>query len=338
MRPLLEPVEEDGIASLDWPSLTRIPTKRELYHRETYFREGLCDAEDVFGARLAELVRESALIMLKPDGLVAGKLGPVTDFLRQHGFSVAGVRELRFDGFRWRELWRYQLTSATFDRLLVNDLVLRSGPALLLLLRSEGERDLPATVRLSTLKGSATLSRQQPGTLRHLLGQPNRVLSHVHVADEPADLLRELGLLFDREERRTLLAGLAGGRLTGEDEQVLAGMLDRYGRPRHTLDAAGALERVTRAVKRHAAGGADPCRAGRVIERLESMAGGGHVDWRAFQEDFGSLGVSVDRWDLAVLGTGFIVCDEPGFAKILGNPDPESWRQPPSGSPATAAP
>lgn len=310
------------MATLDWSTLTRSQTKRDLYDRETYFREGLSDAEDVLGAEaLAAALRDTALLMVKPDGLAAGVLPPVLDYLTEHGFTPAAVREFRFQPFHWRELWRYQLTSATLDRLAVNESLLGAGPALFLLLGSEPGHRLPAAVRLSTLKGSATLEAQKPGTLRSLLGQPNRVLSYVHVADEPADLLRELGLLFDAPARRELLAGLAHGALTAKDKDVLDTALQRFAAPTRSLSSADALRRVTEAVDR-----AEP---GPAVEsarlRLARMARGERVEWRPFLADLAAADVRPDRWDLAVLGTYFIVYDEPGHPKTLTNPDPQWW-------------
>ncbi|MFE5871390.1 nucleoside-diphosphate kinase [Streptomyces roseifaciens] len=313
------------MAMLDWSALTRSQAKRNLYARETYFREGLSDAEEILAGRLSAALRDSALLMVKPDGLAAGRLLPVLDYLGEHGFTVTAAREFRFQPFHWRELWRYQLTSATLDRLAVNELLLGAGPALFLLLRSEPGHPLPGTVRLSTLKGSATLEAQKPGTLRALLGQPNRVLSYVHVADEPADLLRELGLLFDAADRRALLGGLAGGVLGAEGKDTLDRSRERFAAPGRSLARADVLDRVTRAVGAAAPGpAADAART-----RLERMARDERVEWRPFLADLAAAGVHPDRWDLAALGTYVIEYDEPGHPKMLTNPDPRSWASTP---------
>ncbi|WP_328315959.1 nucleoside-diphosphate kinase [Streptomyces sp. NBC_00388] len=315
------------MTTLDWTALTRSPAKEDLYRRETYFREGLRDAEDVFGSEEpARILRDSALLMLKPDGLAAGKLAAVLGYLADHDFTVAAVEELRFGRFQWRELWRYQLTSATLDRLAVNDLLLGAGPALALLLRSGPRHELPATVRLSVLKGSATLEAQKPGTLRSLLGQPNRVLSYIHVADEPADLLRELGLLFEEPARRRLLAGLARGRLGPGDAEVRDRMLERFPAPGRSLSPDEALRRVTGVVGTAAAAAGESAALTAVRGRLDRMKNGERVEWLPFLRDLETLGARPDRWDLAVLGTTHIVYDEPGHPKVLTNPDPQSWK------------
>lgn len=312
------------MTTIAWPQLTRIPAKGDLYARETYFREGLADAEKAFGdADLAAGLRSSALLMLKPDGLASGRLAPVLDYLAEHDYTVAGVRELNFSRFHWRELWRYQLTSATLDRLAVNECLLGAGPALLLVLRSGEGHDLPATVRLSTLKGSATLSEQRPGTLRALLGQPNRVLSYIHVADEPADLVRELGLLFDGEARPDLFADLARGSLSAQDKDLLDASLERFPSPGRSLAPEEALDRVAAAL---AAAEPGPVTQA-ALDRVARMRRGERVEWRPFLDELRTLRIRPERWDLAVLGTFFITYDEPGHVKVLTGPDPESWKR-----------
>ncbi len=299
-------------------SLTRVPGKADLYRRETYFREGLSEAEEAFGPNFAEVLEHSALIMLKPDGLAAAKLGAVVGYLGQHDFTIVGVQRLTFTGHMWRELWRYQLTSATLDRLAVNENLLTAGSALLLVLRSEAGYGVPATVRLSGLKGSATPSAQRPGTLRSLLDQPNRVFSFVHVADEPADLLREFGLLLDPPTRRRLLAALAGGVLSPSDRDVLDDALHRDAEGGLDLSSAAAVRRVSHVVREHPEGG-------RALALLELMDHGERIEWRPFLRELNRLGLEVDRWDLAILGTSFIVYDEPGARKVLENPLEEVW-------------
>src|SRR5258705_416771 len=119
-----------------WSSLTRIPLKAQLYERETYFREGLADASEMWGQNFVPVLRSAALLLIKPDGLTSGKASTVVRFLQDNAFSIAAVEQPVLTRFHWRELWRYQLTSATIDRLGVNDVVL-AGRALLLVVRDQ---------------------------------------------------------------------------------------------------------------------------------------------------------------------------------------------------------
>jgi nucleoside diphosphate kinase len=296
-----------------------MPAKRKIYRRETYFREGLLDTERVLGDHAAEVLRRHALLMVKPDGVAAGKVRPVLDYVAEQGFAVQGVRLPVFHGQLWREMWRYQLTSATNDRLALNDLIY-VGAGLVLLLRDQRPGPRPSTMRLASLKGSADLSKQKSGTLRDLLGQHNRNFSYIHVADEPADLVRELGLLLDPAQRLAALTGLTaegpGPDDTARLDEVLAAERAASAHRSFTTDAA--TDAVLDALKRAEHGD-------RAIRLLERMRLGEPVPWIEVAEAVRESGAAVNRWDLATVGASLIVCDEPGETKLIANPDPDSW-------------
>ncbi|WDZ85842.1 nucleoside-diphosphate kinase [Micromonospora cathayae] len=306
-----------------------MPLKAQFYERETYFRESFADVVDILGPEWPAKLRDGALLMMKPEGLIAAKLETVHSFLVDHQFSVVAVEDLALTGHRWRELWRYQLTSATLDRLTVNELAYGSGRALTLVLKSDPDHDLPATVRLSTLKGSASLAAQVPGTLRSLLQQPNRVFSLVHFADEPADLVRELGVLFDAPARRRLLTALGSGVISAEDRVRLDRAIAQPADATRSLDLAPAVRRIDRALADHAAGRpGERDRVAALRDELRRAADGDPVEFRAFVRELSRTGCPVDTWDLTVLGSYAVTCDEPGHPKSLTNPDPQTWRTP----------
>ncbi|MFL6245040.1 MAG: nucleoside-diphosphate kinase [Thermoanaerobaculia bacterium] len=306
---------------MEWTSLTRLPVKAQLYGWETYFREGLADARLVLGEHLASALWHAALLVIKGDGLVSGKATTIVDFLRTRGFAIVAVELPALTRFQWRELWRYQLAAASLDRLAVNDLILRNR-MLLLLLRHEGPLDVPASVWLGSLKGPADVALQPPDCLRRRLAQPNRLFSAFHVADEPADLLRELAILFDVPARRRLLSVLAGPhRLSPAEQQVLDETLAASDRSARALDAQASLDRLER-VMRDVPGEA----AARVRTDLATMRRGEPIAWRPFTDAVSATAIDVDRWDLATLGATFVVHDEPGMSKLIGNVDASAWR------------
>jgi len=266
--------------------------------------------------------------MVTPDGIAAGKVSAVYEFLCHNDFSVVAVEQPVFTRHVWRELWRYQLTSANLDRLSVNELVF-AGPALLLLLRHDGELDVPATVQLSSLKGPAIVALQWPGCLRKILGQPNPFFGFVHVADEPADLVRELGVLLDDPMRRRVLSAASRSELPAVDRGVLDTALEDDSSHRRNLDAKASVEQAIKAVKR--AVDLDPSTAplaSHALKDLEQMRLGNRIAWQPFARALAEIGVELDRWDLATLGTSFIIYDEPGTLKIIENVDPDLWRLP----------
>lgn len=302
-------------ADLDWHSIARVAGKAGLYADDALFQTGLAEFE-MLGGRFDTLHR-LALLMVKPDGVAAGKGAETLRFLSEHGFVVIARSWTVFRRQTWEALWRYQLTSATADRLAVNELVL-DGPALVLVLRHPAHAP-PASVRLSRLKGPSDIARQESGCLRNRLGQPNRVLSFVHVADEPADVLREMPILLTGAERdRMWREALGGATLDPED---VAHELAELGPPR-AVDLRLSLSRVNACV---AASDYDrPARAS-ALRRLEGVRSGERLDWNAFTRELADAGARCDRWDLCVIGSSYIVYDRPGGAKTIPPGGNELW-------------
>jgi hypothetical protein len=290
---------------------------------------------EVLGEQVAGPLWHGATLMMKPDGLAAGKLGPVHGFLRDNGFTVRAVEQPELTRFTWRELWRYQLTASSCDRLAINDLVL-CRPALLLVLRHDDPGDVPATVLLASLKGPADVADQWPGCLRARLAQPTKVFSYVHVADEPVDLVRELGVLLDREPRARVLAALRGGdraaagELPEADRRLLADALAADRRVVRDMDAGAALERAADALATLPDGSRSGPAADRLRTDLDRMRAGGPIAWAPFARAVADTGLKLDEWDLALLGASFISTDVPGVAKTIGSVRPADWRSGPA--------
>jgi hypothetical protein len=325
--------EEAVIPALDWSALTRSAEKAEHYRDEVYFRESLRTVREVLGQDAGSALWHGATLMMKPDGLAAGKLGTVHGFLRDNGFTVRAVERPELTRFTWRELWRYQLTPSSCDRLAVNDLVL-CRPALLLALRHDDPGGIPATVLLASLKGPADVADQWPGCLRARLAQPTKVFSYVHVADEPVDLVRELGVLLDREPRARVLAALrhrdgehAG--LPDADRRLLAVALEADRRVVRDMDAAAALERAADALATLPDGARSGPAADRLRTDLDRMRAGGPIAWAPFARALADTGLKLDEWDLALLGASFISTDVPGVGKAIGSVRPDDWRSRP---------
>ncbi|MDB5652654.1 MAG: Nucleoside diphosphate kinase [Tardiphaga sp.] len=313
------PVACDGSA-LAWRVLTRMPVKAELYARDTHFREALADARAALGENMIATLHRSALVMLKPDGLVGGRARAIVTFMQAHGFAIAAVVDHTLTRLQWREFWRFQVTAATLDRLAVYDLILQDR-ALLLLLRDETPEQVPASARLSAMKGPADISLQPQDCLRRQLDQPNRLFSFFHVADEPADLLRELAILCDAPVRRALLSRLEGGALPRQERQLLDDTLSIADRTARTFDVQASLQRLMQALR----GRSDEA-AGRVRVDVARMQRGETIAWRAFAAAMAAAGLEVERWDLALLGATFTVPDEPGASKTIGSVSIDAWR------------
>lgn len=296
--------------------------KLALYHRETYFRDGLADLDRAVarhGGDPSTFHESAALMIVKPDGLHHGVTPTILRVLDNWGFTVAWAGRVDLERHVWRELWRFQLNVATTRRLDFND-HLFSEPGVLLLLRRPESRDLPASVELASRKGSATIERQSPDCLRAELGQPHRVLSLIHVADEPADVIRELGLLLARRRRRLALdAVLDGDVVRKADVDDLAKELASDGQG--GLPAPAEAEVRLRA----ALAAADDAPARELLVLIDAAPAAGGLDWVLAEPLLESTAANLGRWDLLTASAAWLRPDDDGYTKDLGGVDPSAW-------------
>ncbi|MFE2970152.1 nucleoside-diphosphate kinase [Streptomyces sp. NPDC059340] len=305
--------------------LTRNPLKPSLYSQEPYFREAFVDLEALLGERTVDTVMRHGLVVVKPDGFALGTTGTVVDFYTRHGFEPVDIRPVAFTPTVWRSLWAYQMTQASIDRLLVNDLVI-DGSAVALLFRSRTDSPLPTAVRLSALKGPARMEKQDEDCLRRAIGQPNRIFSLVHSADEPADFVRELGILFSQRDRRAMASAMASGIPSAQSVRFLDEVRLSDERPLRTFDRETSRKRVIDAIGERIAHGSTPtAQQDRLLRAVEDLEAG-----RILQASklFGALfdaEVQVDSWDLAVTVSEVIEDDVPGASKVIDNFGTSAW-------------
>jgi nucleoside diphosphate kinase len=191
-------------------SLSVLDEKRHMFLMDADFREG-CDHFHHLGGEALHDVHDLASVLFKPDAVLTGQAVRAADAIADQGFRPVAVRVLDVHSSTVRTLWRYQLRYASVDRVLAFDDFFRLGPSVFVLYRADPHH-VPASVRLSHLKGSTVAANRTADTLRSRLVSPNRLFSLLHTADEPADVIRELAVLFDRPARRAILreSGVAG--------------------------------------------------------------------------------------------------------------------------------
>ncbi|MFC4588752.1 nucleoside-diphosphate kinase [Sphaerisporangium corydalis] len=346
--------------------LSRLVEKRALYAVDTYFRESLEDltataalvsADSVASADSVErFCRDHALLLLKPDAVATRRLGQALRWVTTRGFSIVGAATVTMNRHAIRALWQYGLNAATRDRRDAADLYVTASDCMLVLLALPG-RPEPATLVLSRLKGPADPADCGPGQLRHELGAVNYQLNLVHTADEPADLVRELGVLCDHETRTTLYRRAFTLRDATSDAQGTADtasaahiMADAASDAHIMADAASAahvmadaasdayamaerLEAATPAADlsldrtlEHLAGLAatvrrtDPDRRSRSRELsalITRVREGRSRDWRRLLALAGEAGVPVTRWQRVILATYLLDPHVPGAAGLL---------------------
>jgi len=237
-------------------------------------------------------------VLFKSDSLLAGNTRLGMAQLIRAEFAVRAGREIRFNDPQVRALWRYALGRYTDERMAILGRLLCQAPSLYLLVEAHSSHSrLPTAVRLTDFKGEALPSQRKSGSLRAVLaGVQSAMLNFVHTADEPADVVRELGLLFDEAGRRNCLLDVMRGTA---DEA--ASVCDRLlaSTPHADLDFAEALERV----RRSCLDGAMVSRAVRAdwLRRLARVELGDPDAWRALASKLSEAGLMIDPLDDVVI-------------------------------------
>jgi hypothetical protein len=294
-----------------WPCLSKHPLKQELYGREPYFREAAHELDTAFGGESVRVVQDLAIAVLKPDAFVGRRAGAALDYILGKNFTPIWFRKVFYTYHAIRELWRFQWNAATFQKMLLSEWIHEGVPAILMLLRDEDRSgDLPAAVRMKALKGHAEAGERRGETLRSVVDSPNRMMTIVHTADEPADIVRELGVFFDRRERDGLMRELptlyANRRGVGTQLVRAVAALERQA-PFCDFDPARALERLTRML---------PADAREVFrEQARSLADLDINAWKAFIAT--GLAADGDKWDLITVCAEAIEHQDLGYEPLI---------------------
>ncbi|HVK20208.1 MAG TPA: nucleoside-diphosphate kinase [Actinokineospora sp.] len=284
------------MATITVPSaLSRLPEKIAAFAADPYFRDAWDDLSTVVGdgSEIAALLADAAPLVLRPDALVSGRARRVLESVYAAGFTPVAMAWFTFSRHVIRETWRYQLNVATRDRIDVMDMVLRGEDAVYILLeKPDRPRDVPATSLLSDMKGPSAPEDRRPEHLRSLAGSAQEsVLTYVHVADEPADIVRELGVFFDRPQRRKLFGSLGARRDLGES--VIAEIDDRTRTADLGYDTA--LSRLARLAE------GQPGLAQPLIRLLSRIEAGDGSCWRDLLDHVERTGLPLSRWGKAAI-------------------------------------
>jgi Nucleoside diphosphate kinase len=299
-------------SSADWRQLTASPEKRREYAEDLYFRECWAEMVRVFGSRAAGVLQSIAVMNVKPDAVVGRRMRDVLHFAVRHGFLPIGAAPLQLTRHSMRELWRYDWCVYPVDRLAFSTLWYTASEVLLYIFQdlAHDAGHPAASLRLSGMKGDAIAERRRAGDLRTLLRPPNRVLNFVHVADEPADVVRELGIFFDRTELRALIGDIAANLGTDRRSAVecwIDRLEARYAE--HDLDVVLSIGRLEAS---ELLTSASAC-------RLRALIGAGEK--LAWDELCALLDptAGVDRWDFLCVASSVIHYERDRAAALLSS-------------------
>lgn len=286
----------------EWLSVQR--DKRRLYGLDLYFREAW-EELDASTDALRELVETHAVVVCKPDAVAGRRLHAGLDWFARQGFDVVGAEICRVTRHATRALWQFQWNIATRERMELTELLMAQSRSLFLMVRLPPD-GVPATVRMAALKGPVSGVRL-PHHLRHAMGAVNSVINSVHSTDEPADVVRELAVFLDAEQRGRVIEGMLGGG--GRDVGALVAEL-----------YAETAEESAFGFEARVAALADGPLARRVAE-----VRAGSRDWRGLVAAASASSVAWSDWDTIAIGTELMTAHEPGLARVLPGVSPEEW-------------
>ncbi|WP_159002130.1 nucleoside-diphosphate kinase [Streptomyces sp. NRRL B-3229] len=272
--------------------LSREGRKREIYAGDPYYRDAWDDLTALLGTErsVADQLHRVVPIIVKPDTVAVRGGARLLAAVRAASFVPVAWSKFRFDRHITRELWRYQLNVATRERIDVMDMIMPTGESLYILLRDTTESEIPATARLSEMKGPTRPEDREAHHLRRIAGAAQAsVLTYIHVADEPADILRELGVFFERSERRHLLAALDSRK--DVTEQVLAALTEvEAGTEASHLCWKPALDRLDAQLL----GRPDSAELAALLQQVRS---GRSKDWQSLLVLADRFGLQWSHWD-----------------------------------------
>lgn len=304
--------------------LTHDPDKQRYHGTDSYFLE----AYEQLSTLTPDPVRfayEHAMLLMKPDAVASRSIERVLEWLREANFRIVAVRRLRMRRESVRAIWRYQLNRATPQRCLLADALCEQSDSLVILARPTEPVDVPATVALSVNKGPADPARRRPGQLRARLGDFGFLLNLVHASDEPADLVRELGILLDHRERRVLIGQALAN--TDQHDQTAAIARELYAaHPPHDLDFVASTRRLTRTVRDLLATTALPDEVRRTLCRTLASTTSEPASWAPLANVIWSADLPLTGWDFIVVGSHAVSLSRPQYGQLLAGADPGRWR------------
>jgi Nucleoside diphosphate kinase len=168
-----------------------------------------------------------------------------------------------------------------------------------------------AAVVFNRAKGPAHPADCHEGQLRHDLGSFNYQLNLVHAADEPADLVRELGVLCDHDTRMALYRDALAGRDATASAYALAGRLEAAA-PSANLELDRTLADLDK--RAHAVAGVPTAAMRSLLSRIRSRRS---RDWRSLLGLADDCGIPVSRWQRIVLATYLLDPYLPGVTSLL---------------------
>ena len=189
--------------------LTSSRKKRDLFCKDIYFREGWKHLEEKWPS---ENERESKLwrmvpVIFKPEAVLSRNISCGLELIQDLPLVPVFSSSVRYNRHSIRAAWQYQINKATSERLEAMDLLLQAAEGFYVLFLVQGDNlSRPAIVDFNEVKGPADPREREGKHFRKRIpGVQDNLVNYFHSVDEPADIVREIAVLFSESDRRKLL-------------------------------------------------------------------------------------------------------------------------------------
>jgi hypothetical protein len=311
-------LEQTDSASLDWRHFTVVPSKLELFAQEegTPLARGGSIALEALGDRLPQVLAGVAILVLQPDAIARRQIARSLDFLRDSGFAPLLAFPFRLSVEMARALWRFQFNAITPDSKAIGEVVYCGAPSLMLVLRDDRPvAGVPASTRLTQMKGPSDPRMRGPDHLRSAVGSINKIFGSIHCPDEPIDILRETAIVIEDDDLSRFYhrMGNAFGGDTSSSDLADAIAALHAAVPPHDIDVERATQRLLAST--HLA--RDTARSG-AAQRLEHVIRReSTLSWSQFIADVRAVGLDPHGWDSLLVASALVRYDLPATPKII---------------------
>ena len=307
-------------------NLSRNQSKCNIFGGDPYFR----DSWDTFlgffenEKELGELLNSLALLVIRPDAIISGKVNVGLQTICLNGFRPIAYSLFKYDRLMVREGWRYQLNIATRERIDVMDMILIDELAILVLFKDEKPKmDVPASVRLSSLKGPSLPERRKNTDLRCIFGDAQEsVLTFIHISDEPADVVRELGVFIDETTRERVFRDIKAGTVSSRE---VLGVCEAVCREagRHSIIFENVLREIRKEKLSRVSCSQLKCK---IDSEIEMMKKGESLDWKRFIKLCGDGGLGLCKWDEIAIASRLCSRHNLSLKPVIPDICAGSWR------------
>lgn len=273
-------------------NFTNSHNKAFYYSVEPYFRDSYNDFIKVLGKHKLPNINKYSFIIVRPDGIVNRIIDNLFKQLRNNDFEPMLLKEIRFNRFSLREMWRYNFNKSPIKRFALLDYFLPISDSMFVLVKdiSTSNKESAAS-RLSKLKGSVNKSKRKDSDLRSLIHADSGLFSFIHTPDDTADFIREIGVLFTLQDRKEIAYIIKNKAKSNIDLNVIMKVYAKT--PELKLEYNKAIIRITERLRLHIS----PQRIQGILREIQSKS----FDIEQFFERYKNL--DLDIWDIIIISS-----------------------------------